>query len=236
VRRPAITRQQRTAPFGQLDLSNAIRQSVSALAVVVAVNVALLALLLYLERVHGIDHWDLVRDTNAIAGQPTYFGAYSNLGVLVWAVAASVAIFTWVLLRKRTPGDARLRVLGLGGLFASTAGLDDLFMLHETSYVVGVSDKTVMAAYALFLLAFVASAVPVLQRTKWLLLLGLLGSFATSFLFDTTHFPGSVLVEEVCKLTGISFLAAYLLTLSWSVISDAVQRGAPVRQFLDPRA
>jgi hypothetical protein len=84
----------------------------------------------------------------------------------------------------------------------------------------------------LLLLAFVASALPVMHRTKWLLLLPALGALGSSFVFDLYMFPGSVFMEEVCKLTGISLLAAYLLTLSWSAISDAMQRGPSVRPAL----
>ncbi len=216
------------ARLAQRCISTAHHQPWIALATIGAGNACLGASLLYLEVVHGVDHWDLVRDTNAIAGQPAYFGAYSNLGVLAWAAAASVPVFTWLLLRSRMPGDERLRVLGLGGLFAAVAGLDDLFMLHENSYVIGVPDKIVMAGYALFLLVFVASAVSALHRTKWLLLLAAIGCFAASTILDEQRFPASVLMEEVSKLTGISFLAAYLLSLSWSAVSDATVQTVPL--------
>jgi hypothetical protein len=188
---------------------------------VLSVNAVLAASLLYLEWSHGIDHWNLVRDPNAIAGQPAYFGFYSNVGILAWAAAASIALFSWLALRRRMAGDGRLRALRLGGIFMALACLDDLFMLHEHSYLVGIPDKVVMAAYALFLLLFAASTLPVFGRTKWLLLGAALASFAISILLDRTEFPGSVLMEEVSKLTGISLLAAYLATLSWSLLSEA---------------
>lgn len=219
----------RFAAPAQVDSGDVVRQALAAgarqpwlgLLALLAVNAALAGLLLYLEWFHGIDHWNLVRDTNAIAGQPAYFGLYSNIGVVAWAAGASIALFSWLALRSRAAGDARLRALRLGGMFMALACLDDLFMLHENSYVVGLSDKMVMAAYALFLLVFAASTLPVLGRTKWLLLGGALGSFALSFLLDLSEFAGSVLMEEVAKLTGVSLLATYLATLAWSMLSEA---------------
>jgi len=212
------------APRAQPYSAILTHRPLAVFSAVLIVNAALAMLLLYLERFQGIDHWNLVRDTNAIAGQPAYFGAYSNLGVLVWASTAAISIFAWLLLKGRGSDDGRLRVLGLGGLFAAIAGLDDLFMLHENSYVIGIPDKAVMAGYCLLALGFAASAVPVLHRTKWVLLVAALSFFAVSFFFDLSLFPGSVLAEEVGKLTGISFLAAYLVTLSSSVLRDGLQR------------
>jgi hypothetical protein len=219
----------RFAAPAQADSGDVVRQALAAaahqpwagFAAVLAVNAALAGLLLYLEWFHGIDHWNLVRDPNAIPGQPAYFGLYSNIGILAWAVGASIALFSWLALRSRAWGDGRLRALRLGGIFMALACLDDLFMLHENAYVVGLSDKLVMAAYALFLLVFAVSTLPVLARTKWLLLACALASFAFSLLLDMSEFAGSVLMEEVAKLTGVSLLATYLATLAWSMLSEA---------------
>ena len=40
----------------------------------------------------GIDHHDLMRDPNAIANHPRYFGIISNLGVVLWFASAAVAV------------------------------------------------------------------------------------------------------------------------------------------------
>ena len=41
----------------------------------------------------GVDPTVLVRDPATISNVPFYFGLISNLGVLIWAVAASVSAF-----------------------------------------------------------------------------------------------------------------------------------------------
>ncbi|MFU0504046.1 hypothetical protein [Pseudaminobacter sp. NGMCC 1.201702] len=192
------------------------------LVAIVALNLLLVAAMVVLDRHYGIDYWNLVRDTNAIAGQPAYFGFYSNLGILLWAVAACSALFGWLSLRRLGVADLGLRPLMLGGLFAAIACLDDLFMLHENAYLVGIPEKAAMAFYALFLFAFAASTLPVLHRTKWILLGASLGSLAISTLVDLMdlQIAGSVLIEEAFKLSGIAFLASYLITLSFSALAD----------------
>jgi hypothetical protein len=192
------------------------------LLVIVALNLFFVGAMVVLDRHYGIDYWNLVRDTNAIAGQPAYFGFYSNLGILSWAVAACSALFGWLSLRRLGIEAPGLRPLMLGGLFAAVACLDDLFMLHENAYLVGIPEKAAMAFYALFLLAFAASTLPVLHRTKWLLLGASLGSLAISTLVDLieVQVAGSVLIEEAFKLSGIAFLASYLVTLSFSALAE----------------
>jgi hypothetical protein len=189
---------------------------------ILGANLALAGVLILLDLRYGIDYWDLVRDTNAIAGQPAYFGFYSNLGVLLWAVAASIALFGWTSLVSLSIADRRSTALLLGGLFAAIACLDDLFMLHEHAYLIGIPEKVVLSGYALLLLAFATAALPDGHRTQWAFLAASLTLLALSTLFDMLDLPipGSVLIEEVLKLSGIAFLAAYLVTLSFSTLTE----------------
>lgn len=191
---------------------------------ILGINLVLLGVLLVLDLSYGVDYWDLVRDTNAIAGQPAYFGFYSNLGVLVWAVAASIALFGWRSLVGLGVVGRRPLVLFLGGLFAGIACLDDLFMLHEHAHLIGISERMVFAGYALLFLAFAATALQDGHKTQWTLLVASLAFLVLSTLVDLFHLPtpGSalVLIEEVLKLTGIAFLAAYMVTLSFQALTE----------------
>ncbi|MDZ5698711.1 hypothetical protein [Chelativorans sp. M5D2P16] len=196
-------------------------QAWAALFVILSLNALLLGGILVLEFRYDIDHWNLVRDTNAVAGQPAYYGSYSNLGILIWAVASAIALFSWRLLTHRGIRDTRWRVLLLGGLFTAIACIDDLFMLHEHAHLVGVQEPIVLAGYALFLIAFVISTLPILHTTQWLLLGVALACLALSTVSDLLEFRGSVLLEEAFKLSGITTLAAYLVTLSFSAIAEA---------------
>lgn len=203
------------------------------LTAILLVNLLLIAAIAIMDMRFGVDYWNLVRDTNAIAGQPAYYGFYSNIGILLWALAACVALFGSLSLRRLGIRDRRVRALLWGGAFAAVACLDDLFMLHENAGWIGIPEEVVMAGYATFLLAFVAFALPIAHRTKWVFLAGSLGSLALSTIVDQLHVTvlGGVLVEEAFKLTGITLLATYLVTLSYSTLADhcAPQQAGPGR-------
>lgn len=192
------------------------------LLAILTLNLFLVCVLVTMDLRYGIDYWNLVRDTNAIAGQPAYYGFYSNIGILLWALAACAALFGSLSLRRIGVQGRRLRALLWGGTFAAIACIDDLFMLHENAGWIGVPEKLVMAVYALFFLAFVASALPIIHRTKWVFLAGSIVSLALSTVVDQAHlaFSGSVLVEEGFKLTGIALFATYLVTLSFSILEE----------------
>jgi hypothetical protein len=203
-------------------LSSISSQSWLWLLAILTVNLLLAGTIVILDTRFGIDYWNLVRDTNAIARQPPYFGFYSNLGVLLWAIAASISLFTWAILSRFGTAGRESTVLLLGGLFALLAGLDDLFMLHESSHLIGISEKIVLAGYALFLSAFAIAALPIAHRTQWILLAAALAFFAASTAVDVLDLPiaGSVLIEEVFKFGGVAFLAAYLVALSFSTLAE----------------
>jgi hypothetical protein len=206
--------------------------------VILGTNLVLLGALLVLDLHYGVDYWDLVRDTNAIAGQPAYFGFYSNLGVLVWAIAASIALFGWRTLVSLGVSGRRPLVLFLGGLFAGIACLDDLFMLHEHAHLIGIPERMVFAGYALLFLVFAATALQDGHKTQWTLLVASLAFLALSTIVDLLRPPthGSVLVEEVLKLTGIAFLAAYLVTLSFQALTERRVSGIRSQASADSRA
>lgn len=95
----------------------------------------------------------------------------------------------------------------------------DIFMFHEHSYRIGIPEPLVLAGYAVLLLAFVASTLPILFQSEWpslgaamLLLLGV------STLADVFPYPfsGQIFVEEVTRLSGIAFLAHYLISLAFT--------------------
>lgn len=195
-------------------------------------NAFLAAFLLFLEFVPGISYWNLVRDTNAIANQPPYFGAYSNAGILFWAAAGSIALFSWFLLRQRPMAEAWVRPLLFGGLFMAIAGLDDMFMLHENAYLLGIPEPLALAAYAALLLAFVTATLPVLSRSEWPCLGAALALLAVSTLADLAPdgLKGRLFVEEVSKLAGIVFLAFYVISLAFAAWRGILGEKLTVRE------
>ena len=113
-------------------------------------------------------------------------------------------------------------------------------MLHEHAHLIGIPERMVFAGYALLFLAFAAAALPDGHNTQWTLLLASLAFLVLSTLVDLLHLPtpGSVmvLVEEVLKLTGIAFLAAYLVTLSFSALTERRVSGNRAQASVESRA
>ena len=71
----------------------------------------------------------LVRDANAIAQQPNYFGALEHAEIILMCGAGWVALYTSMFCRGQTA-----RFLFLGGLLSLLLATDDLYMLHESRY------------------------------------------------------------------------------------------------------
>lgn len=163
----------------------------------------------------GIDHYDLVRDPNAIANNPNYFGLVSNLGIVLWMVGAVGALQAHVALKVRPDrrfGDFLL----VGGAFSAVMGLDDLFMLHESIATFGIPEIAVLVPHALLLLALCYQAWLLRSGTPWLLLACGVGAFGLSMAVDVypVDFGGQVFIEESFKLLGIMFLTVYLVVTS----------------------
>lgn len=214
-----------------------------------AVLAALTAAVLLLQRHDVVHSFDLVRDTNAIAQQPPWFGAISNLGILLWAVAAACYWFAYASLRSGGPPDV-LRSLALGGGYSTFACLDDLFMIHEHARELGISpgEKAVLALHAIWIAAFVGSTWRRIRTHRWLFLVLCLGFFGGSTLIDLVgaRLPASidyrdvVLAEEVQKLCGITFWALFAMTTSHAAVVRHVRRRLrgrrPARRRRDIRA
>ncbi|MBW7850268.1 MAG: hypothetical protein H3C38_07230 [Rhodospirillales bacterium] len=159
----------------------------------------------------------LLRDPNATARQPEYYGLVSNLGILAWTSAAAISLYSGLLLR-RSGGAPISRILLTGGAFTALLCLDDLFMLHEGLLArIGVSEVPLLVTYAVLAVLWVAVSVRRLMATEWMLLLIALAAMAGSVLIDLVNvpLPGQLLAEDMLKFTGILFWVAYFVRLSW---------------------
>lgn len=185
------------------------------LALIVAVVAAICLAVLVADRLWGVDNYLLLRDPNAIANNPGYFGLVSNLGIVLW-IAASVAAFQALAASRGSRNGTYRSVLMLGGGFAALMGVDDLFMLHEMMASRSIAEVLVLVPHALLLLALCYKAWALREKTSWLLLAACVGAFGCSMAFDIlpVEFGGQVFIEESFKLLGIALLAAYLLLTS----------------------
>lgn len=192
-------------PFGDLKIA----------VIVVAVVAIVCQLVLAADQWWGIDHYDLVRDPNAIANNPNYFGLISNLGIVLWMVGAVGALQAYAALKGRQSLDFGGLLL-VGGLFMAVMGIDDLFMIHESIATLGIPEPVVLVPHGLLLATLCYQAWLLGIGTPWLLLASGVAAFGLSLAVDVypSSFGGQVFIEESFKLLGIVFLTTYLVITS----------------------
>jgi hypothetical protein len=188
---------------------------VKTLAFVVAATAVVCVAVLVADQLGGVDHYLLVRDPNAIANNPGYFGLVSNVGIVLW-IGGAVAAFQACAAAARARRRAYNRLLLCGGSFAALMGFDDLFMLHEMIASQGILEVLVLVPHGILLLALCYQAWLLRERTPWLLLAACVGALGCSMGFDMlpVDFGGQVFVEESFKLLGVALLTAYLILTS----------------------
>jgi hypothetical protein len=173
---------------------------------------------------------NVTHDPLAVAKEPFYVGALSNVGVLVWWTAAvACAVTAAVLWRSRRDVAAPL---GAAGLLAAALTADDLFMVHDVILpdYLHVPEPVTYAAYVAAATAFAVAYRTFLSRTRWALLALVLLFFACSVVIDwlvsderEEQLAG---VEDVFKLFGIVTWAAYWIPLALGSLRASTEAGA----------
>lgn len=159
----------------------------------------------------GVAVTTLTRDPVAELQGAPYTGIVSNLGVLLWAGAATLCLFAASQLRS---GSEARRFFLFGGALTAALLVDDLFLLHEVvgPLYLGVPEKAVYLGIGLLTLGFLYACRSVILRTEPLLVMAALGLFGLSVVVDQI-LPLSVstglVVEDGAKLAGITLWLAY---------------------------
>ncbi|MEJ5346302.1 MAG: hypothetical protein WHS83_15430 [Chloroflexus sp.] len=193
----------------------------AALIVVCCVTVVWLA-----ARLWHINPVILLRDVYVVVGAEPYAGLMSNIGLLGWCVAATVWSITVYLLHPHR-ADTRYGLAISAGVITAVLLIDDGWMLHE--YVLprltGLDEKVFLAGYALLAITFAGYALPRMLETDYLLAGIAAGCLAASYLMDIVlpFTPRHTLYEDLAKLSGIIFWAAYALSVFREVAKT--QRG-----------
>ncbi len=91
--------------------------------------IALYALILIICTSNGIDTELVLRDLLQTCRYPIGVGMISNIGILLWAAAAAVSLFS--CLSGITTQKDWQRFLLVGGIFSTLLCLDDFFLLHD---------------------------------------------------------------------------------------------------------
>lgn len=181
---------------------------------------------------------DLLRDPLAVAEMredccKVYFGAVSNLGILIWISGAAACLFgAAVLFARRQFSHGGLFLLS-GGLFTGFLALDDMFLIHENVLpAFGVSQPVTYGAYGLLGLAYLAIGWRQIFANRFVLF-GLAGGLlACSVMIDWLIHDESatrILLEDGAKLIGIcAWTAFHALAAINLVLRDPHVRSAPI--------
>ena len=91
--------------------------------------IAIYSSIIGLSIANGTEPILVIRDLAQTYGSPILIGLISNLGVLMWAASASIALFSSLsgLIGKREKSN----FLFLGGILTCVLCLDDFFLLHD---------------------------------------------------------------------------------------------------------
>lgn len=176
-----------------------------------------------------IDPADLLRDPLAVAElrQPecckVYYGAVSNLGVLMWMGGAAVCLFAAAVIVTQGLRPGAVVFLAAAGLLTGFLAIDDLFLVHENVLpAFGVPEPVTYAAYGMLGLAYLATSWrEILNHNVFLLAAGvvLLGTSVTiDWLVHSDH-PLRIVLEDGAKLTGIAAWVGFHVTAAWALLA-----------------
>ncbi|MEO9340394.1 hypothetical protein ABFT80_23555 [Mesorhizobium sp. SB112] len=210
--------------FSKSERSRASRFDILLVFLTGSAVFAVMFLVVIVELIGGIDHWNLVRDPNAIAGNPNYFGIISNLGIVLWIGTATGAFQAYLALGPNRSGNVG-SLLFYGAMFATIMGLDDFLMLHESvAGATGLPESIILTPHALLGALMCYHSVMLRTQTPFAALIAVICAFGLSFAFDLypVYFKGQVFLEESFKLLGISMLAAYLVVVGQDAMRKRV--------------
>lgn len=159
----------------------------------------------------------LTRDPAAIMNAAFYTGAISSLGAVLWSATAGICFFTHSLLGRAEPRAGERSFLAASGLLTSLLLTDDLFQVHEEVVPnhLGVSEKVVLAAYALLALRWLYVYRATILAGDYPVLALALGCFAISVGIDqlAREAPTTIFLEDCAKFLGIvTWLTFFVLT------------------------
>ena len=181
----------------------------------------------------------LTGDPAAIEDFPLYFGVLSHVGVLMWAMGASICLFSAMLLDLWQTNADSSRFLRVFGWLSLLMCLDDLFLLHERVFPVMFRDsqEAVLFSYAVMIIVLIWTFRKIIVRYQPLFFVISLCLFSFSVFIDLipseitnsllsmvfqSKFNGiRFLLEDGPKLLGIFSWLSYFAWVSVVSLTDA---------------
>jgi len=207
-------------------------------------SISILAIAAAVGALDGITMDRLTRDVVAIAGIHPLSGILSNLGILLWCVAASVCMFVAVTIRGKVPRSTFL-FLFASALLSGWLLFDDLFLFHEAlaKRYLGLNENVVICALGMFVSTYLVAFRKTILKTNYFLFIVAFGFLASSMLGDV--FLGrrlwrllghwSFLVEDGLKWMGISCWCSYHVTAAHQFLGEWYQMPNVLGARVGPR-
>jgi hypothetical protein len=191
----------------------------------------------------GVPFSALSRDPVTELHGPFYVGWLSNIGAILWCVAAAACLFGWAVARRtsmtRLPSPLFLLA---SGLLSALLMADDLLLLHDGLFphVLHVGERKTLAAYALLVAAYLLRFRRDILATRWLPLAAAFGFFALSLAFDAGLLNVGEhrrhVFEDGFKLIGIAWWCGYFVRTSLeaatagaaAAVAPLASRGPPL--------
>ncbi len=172
----------------------------------------------------------LTRDPSAVASYPLYYGAFSNIGVLLWGSSVAVCLLSVMLLKVFQPGSEAGRFFTVFGWFNAVLCFDDLFLFHEKIFPKlvfspdgsRVAEGAVLFTYVVIFIGWLIRFRKLCLKTKPALLGLSLLLFSISLgsdLFSDLPPDDGALLEDGTKLLAIFVWFAYFL---WAAVDLVV--------------
>lgn len=172
------------------------------------------------------------KDTNVIAGQPFYFGAMSNIGIIFWCATASICLLSSLILHTVSRVKVKKQFLFYAGFFTLFLMLDDLFLIHEEVFpnYLGLSDSILYLAYGVISLVWLLNYRKIISQTDYSFLLISFFLFAGSLVVDILDDSGFLFIlnpnldgfyyflEDGFKLLGITGWFSYFVLVCHSTL------------------
>lgn len=172
----------------------------------------------------------LMLDPTEVMRVPFYVGIVANLGILMWAAAASICLFIAIFLAPLV-GKAWKDFFLVFGLLTLLLLLDDLLRIHDEIFPVyfGIKGDVIGIGYFLLTLLCLFRFRTLIFQYPYTFLVMALGFFAVSVAIDVApsvikdrfSVADVLFFEDSAKLLGIANWLAYFAYLSAAILGKA---------------
>lgn len=155
-------------------------------------------------------------------GLPAYLGMLSNLGIMIWGMAAGACLLARMVLSTIPQAGEERRFFLLSALASGYLMLDDGYLLHDRVFpdVAGIPELIVFLVYGVSFLIYIYKERRIIGDSEYPLLIlaagcvGLSGGIDSALPFSDTV----TAVEDSVKFVGILFWFVYFLRTAYKRI------------------